>query len=312
MVEYLLDLCPIILKKLLIMGSFEETTTRLIAISKQKPLLPETFVPWETEIKADTLFMPEYMVSLYGHPLWDRLTREQQIELGRLEMVQVMYSYGWSETLACHFFNRHLLTLNSTTSEYKFLIRELIEEYRHQEMFGMAVEKLERTPVLPTGLHRFFANFTTRYMPAPMVFMSVLSVELLADIYAKNIRKDKQMFEVLRKVSELHHIEEGRHILYTEMWLKKYTENAGFFKSTLYSLVVLSNVYFMRTLYVQKAFFTQINCENPEAYYRAARKNHAKLFVEYALSETIDFVRGFNGFNFITRPLWRWVIKADV
>jgi P-aminobenzoate N-oxygenase AurF len=296
------------------MGSvnFEEIAARLVQISKAKPLLPETYVPWHIPITLTTLFMPEKMVSLYGHPLWDRLTPQQQIELGRLEMVQVMYSYGWSETLACHFFNRHLLSLNSNTVEYKFLIRELIEEYRHQEMFGMAVEKLERTPVLPTGMHRFFARLTSGYMPAPMVFMSVLSVELLADIYAKHIRKDERIYEVLRKVSELHHIEEGRHILYTEMWLKKYTDQANFFKKTLYSLVVLSNVYFMRTLYVQKAFFEQIGCENPEMYYREARKQHAKQFVDYALGETIDFVRNFDGFNFITRPLWRWIIKANV
>jgi P-aminobenzoate N-oxygenase AurF len=293
-------------------ATFEETAMRLVAISKQKPLLPEVFVPWHTEITPETLFMPERMISLYGHPLWDTLSAEQQRELGRLEMVQVMYSYGWSETLACQFFNRHLLTLNTNTAEYKFLIRELIEEYRHQEMFAMAVEKMERVPILPTGMHRFFAHFTSRHMPAPLVFMSVLAVELLADIYAKHIRKDVRMYEVLRKCSELHHIEEGRHILYTEMWLKKYTEKAGFFMRTIYSLVVLANIYFMRTLYVRKEAFEQIKCPNPELYYREARKNHAKPFVDYALGETIDFVRDFNGFNFITRPLWRWIIKANV
>ena len=87
---------------------FEVHVERMIQLSKEKPLLPETYIPWADEPDSNTLFMPEKLVSLQGHKLWDTLSKAQQIELGRLEVVQVMYSYAWSETLACYFFNRHL------------------------------------------------------------------------------------------------------------------------------------------------------------------------------------------------------------
>jgi hypothetical protein len=292
--------------------NFEAVVERMIHISKEKPLLPETFVPWADEPTPETIFIPEKMVSLQGHPLWDTLTREQQIELGRLEIVQVMYSYAWSETLACYFFNRHLLTLNPDSVEYRFLIREIIEEFRHQEMFGMAIRKLERVPIKPTRLHKFFGNLTVGWLPSSNVFMSVLSVELMADIYAKHIRKDPAVFSVMRKSSELHHIEEGRHIFYTEAWLEKFTHKAGFIKRTHFSLLVMWNIYFMRTLYVKKEFFVQLGVPNPELYFKAALKNYNTKFAEFAMQAAVDFVKSFNGFNWISKPLWRWLLKVKV
>jgi hypothetical protein len=292
--------------------NFETVVERMIQISKEKPLLPETFIPWLDEPDAQTLFLPDRLVSLEGHALWQTLTREQQIELGKLEVVQVMYSYAWSETLACYFFNRHLLSLNPDSSEYRFLIREIIEEFRHQEMFGMAIRKLNRVPIQPTRLHKFFGNFTVRMLPPSMVFMSVLSVELMADIYAKHIRKDPQVFSVLRKSSELHHIEEGRHIFYTEAWLEKFTKKAGFVKATTFSLLVMLNIYFMRTLYVQKDFFVRLGVDNPTRYYKAALYNYNNKFSEFALKASVDFVKSFRGFNWITKPLWKWVLKVKV
>jgi hypothetical protein len=292
--------------------NFETVVERMIQISKEKPLLPETFIPWLDEPDAQTLFLPDRLVSLEGHALWQTLTREQQIELGKLEVVQVMYSYAWSETLACYFFNRHLLSLNPDSSEYRFLIREIIEEFRHQEMFGMAIRKLNRVPIQPTRLHKFFGNFTVRMLPPSMVFMSVLSVELMADIYAKHIRKDPQVFSVLRKSSELHHIEEGRHIFYTEAWLEKFTKKAGFVKATTFSLLVMLNIYFMRTLYVQKDFFVRLGVDNPTRYYKAALYNYNNKFSEFALKASVDFVKSFRGFNWFTKPLWKWVLKVKV
>jgi hypothetical protein len=293
-------------------ATFNDTVERMIQISKEKPLLPEEFVPWSDEPDADTLFMPERLVSLQGHDLWNDLTKEQQIELGKLEMVQVMYSYAWSETMACLFFNRHLLTLNPDSVEYRFLIRETIEEFRHQEMFGMAIRKLDRVPELPTGAHKIFGNLVIRWFPSSLVFMSVLSVELMADIYAKHIRKDDKIYSVLRKTSELHHIEEGRHIFYTKMWLERYTKNANFIMRSLYSMIIMLNIFYMRTLYVKKSFFEQIGVEQPKKYYKIALANFYQKFPEFALEEAVAFVDAFKGFNFLTKPLWRWILKVKL
>lgn len=289
-----------------------EKIERLIKISKEKPLLPEKFIPWQEEPTAADIYLPEKLISLAGHPLYHTLSDFQKKELGKHEVIQTMYSYAWSEGLATLFFNRHLLTLNTTSAEYRFLLRECIEEFQHQNMFADAIIKLKGEPILPSFQHRFWGKLTVNYLPSDWVFMSVLAVELIADTYGKMIRKDKQVFNVLRKVSELHHIEEGRHIHYTQMWLKRYTENAGFIRRSWYSILVLINIYFMRTLYVKKEIFERIGVDDPMKYQKAAYGHYRHKFAEHCLEDSIEFVQDFNGFNWLTRPLWKWILKAKI
>ena len=289
-----------------------EKIERLIRISKANPMLPASFIPWKDKPKEDDIFLPESLVSLAGHPLFDSLTPVQQKELGRHEVVQVMFSYAWSETLACLFFTRHLLTLDNTSAEYRFLLREIIEEFQHQEMFSSVVIKLDGKPIQPGFQHRFWGKLSAKYMPADCVFMSVLAVELIADTYGKKIRQDKRVFNVLRKVSELHNIEEGRHIHYTKMWLKRYTEKAGRIKRSMYGIIVMLNVYFMRTLYVKKEIFERIGVSDAQKYQRAAYTHYRQKFADECLDEAVEFTQSIGGFNRFTKWCWKKVLSVDV
>ena len=84
---------------------------RLIRISKERPMMPETYIPWQLEPQPDEIFLPEFLTSLQGLDIYDTLTREQKLELGRHELVQVIASYAWGECLFCLFMTRHILTL---------------------------------------------------------------------------------------------------------------------------------------------------------------------------------------------------------
>ncbi len=291
----------------------EEKIERLITISKQKPLLPEEFIPWELEPKEDEKFLSDCLVSLHGHPLFDTLSPDQKRELGRHEMVQSMYSYAWTEGLACLFFNKRLLTLTDNTSpEYRFLVRQLIEEFRHQDMFASAVKAIAGKAIIPNWIHVWLAKISIRYLPHDVMFMSVLAVEEVADVYGKIVRKDEEVYPVLRKVSELHHIEEGRHIFYTKMWLDKFTQKAGFIKRTIYSLIFLTNIVFLRSLYVRKEIFERIGVDDPEYYYQIARRHFKSKFAAECLQGAIEYVKDFRGFNALTRPLWRRILGVKL
>lgn len=292
--------------------NFETQVERIIKISKNKPLLPETFIPWQDEPTPDTHYLPERLISLEGHPLWNELSSHEKIELGKLEVTQVMYSYAWSETLANYFFNRHLLSLKPTSVEYRFLLREIIEECRHQEMFGMCIQKLGCIPEEPTRWHKLFANMMIRYFPDAFMFISVISVELMADLYAKHIRQDPKVYSVLRKSSELHHIEEGRHIYYTELWLERFTKNCGVIKSTLLSLIVMANIYFMKTLYVKESFFQKLRPDDSKRFYNAAKESYNLKFGKLCLDAVLEFVNSFNGFNQFTKFVWNRVLKTQL
>jgi len=285
---------------------------RLIKISREHPLMPETYIPWQDEPKPGDIFLPEVLASLQGLDIYDTLTPTQKLELGRHELVQVIYSYGWGECMFCLFMTRHMLTLQPDNVEHKFLIRELIEEFRHQEMFTQAIAKLGGSPLPQTRMHKFIGMFSNKYLPADYLFMGSVSVELVTDIYGNYARKNPQVYNVLRKMFDLHNIEEGRHILFTKALLKSYSAKAGYIKRTLYSYVILVNIYFIRTMYVKKEIFERIGLQDPDKVYKLAYQNYKTKFADNCLKDIIKFVDEWKGFNGATRWAWRWLLGAKV
>lgn len=285
---------------------------RLIRISKEHPLMPETYIPWQLEPDTDDIFLPETLTSLQGLEIYDSLTAEQKLELGRHELVQVIASYAWGECLFCLFMTRYILTLPLDDVEHRFLLRELIEEFRHQEMFGQAIAKLGGKPIKQTGIHKFLGEFSNKYLPADFLFMGSVSIELVTDVYGNQARKSPNIYPVLKKMFDLHNIEEARHILFTKSLLKTYATKAGYIKRTLYSFVILGNILFIRTMYVKREIYERIALENPDKVYKVAFKNFKQKFAEKCLTDVIDFVDEWKGFNRSTRWAWRWLLGAKV
>jgi len=274
--------------------------------------MPETYIPWQLEPEQGDIFLPEILTSLQGLDIYHTLTPTQKIELGRHELVQVIASYGWGELLFCLFMTRHMLTLPIDSVEHQFLIREMIEELRHQEMFAQAIAKLGGDPLPQSRLHRFFGHFSNKYLPADYLFMGSVSVELVTDVYGNYARRSPDVYPVIKKMFDLHNIEEGRHILFTKSLLNDYAAKAGYIKRTLYSYVILFNILFVRTMYVKREIYQRIGLENPEAVYRAARRNFKQKFAEKCVDDIMEFVNEWGGFNRLTRFAWRWVLGAKV
>jgi len=285
---------------------------RLIKISKEHPLMPETYIPWQLEPAAEDIFLPEMLTSLHGLEIYDTLTPIQKLELGRHELVQVIASYAWGECLFCLFMTRHILTLPLDNVEHRFLLRELIEEFRHQEMFGQAIAKLGGNPIKQTRLHKFFGNFSNKYLPADYLFMGSVSIELVTDVYGTHARRSPNIYPVLKKMFDLHNIEEGRHILFTKNLLKDYAAKAGYIKRTLYSYVIMFNILFVRTMYVKREIYERIGIDNPEKAFEMASANFKKKFAKTCLNDIIKFVDSWGGFNRLTRWAWRLVLNAGV
>ncbi len=281
---------------------------RLIKISKERPMDPLTFIPWELEPTAEDIFLPEFLTSLHGLEIYNTLTPIQKSELARHELVQVIASYAWGECLFCLFMTRHILTLPLDNIEHRFLLRELIEEFKHQEMFGQAIAKLGGQPVPQSGLHKFLGMFSNKYLPADYLFMGSVSVELVTDVYGTHARKAEHIYPVLKKMFDLHTIEEARHIIFTKSLLKTYASKAGYIKRTLYSYVILSNILFVRTMYVKKEIYHRIGLQNPDKVFKIAAKNFKQKFRENCLTDIVEFVDSWRGFNRATRWAWRWVL----
>lgn len=291
-----------------------DTTTieRLTRISIEKPLMPETYIPWNRERTTEERFLPDNFISVKGLPVYDQLTEDQILDIERHEAVQFMYSYAWSEALGVKFLSREVVKQRAGSAETKFMYREIIEETRHQEMFTRGIEVIGGSPILPTGHHFFWSKISCRYLPNSWMFMAMIAGELVSDAVGREVQKDKNVYSVLRKIAELHQIEEGRHIYFAKKYLEDYTKKAGLLKRTIYSIMMALHIHFMITMYVKKEIFVRVGVANPRQVYKAAKKNYLNKFSPNCLGEAVEFVKEFNGFNWFTKSIWKWFFKIEV
>ncbi|CAN5769319.1 hypothetical protein BH10BAC3_BH10BAC3_24770 [soil metagenome] len=288
------------------------TVERLTRISIEKPLMPETYIPWKTERKENERFLPYDFVSVKGLAIYDLLTDDQILEIERHEAVQFMYSYAWSEALSVKFLGREIVKLNAGSAETKFMYREIIEETRHQEMFTRGIEVIGGKPILPTGQHFFWGNISCNYLPGSWMFMAMIAGELVSDSIGREVQKDKNVYFVLRKIAELHQIEEGRHIYFAKKYLEDFTKNAGLIKRSIYCIIMALHIHFMITMYVKKEIFDRVGIADSKKVYKAARKNYRNKFSQNFLYEAIAFGKEFNGFNPVTKFVWKWILKTEI
>jgi hypothetical protein len=225
---------------------------RLIKISIDKQLMPETYVPWDNKLAPQEHHLPDHLVSIQGLEEFSELTKEQIDEIRRHEVVQFMYSYAWGEGLLNVFLTRQIYNMPPESPEFRFIIREVIEESRHQEMFLRAIRELKGEPLPPTRIHSFWGRFASKWFPGPWFFLVAISSELVADEYGRHVQNDDKMYSVLSKIAELHQIEEGRHITFAKQYLEKHFTNAGFIRRSVYSTIFALNIYFIRTMYVRQ------------------------------------------------------------
>ena len=292
--------------------TIEEKINHLISVSKMHAVLPDEYIPWDNEIKADEIYMPEYLFSLFGSPLKNDLTSDQILQLTKFEVGQIMATYAWSETIGCLMFNEMLLSVTAMSPQGKYMVTMLIEEFRHQYMFTKAVEKIGVTPEPFSRLHRFLSFVFVKTFSAGSKYLVVLAIEQVSDVYAKHYRKSQNVFSVFKKVCELHHIEEARHMAFQKICLEKYISNAGFFRRTKLGIYYVLTIWFMRSQYIKKAFFINIGVNDPIFYYKAAVKNYRKIFGEHCLKGTIEYAKSNGLVNFITRPFWNLILKIKL
>src|SRR4029078_7028748 len=77
----------------------EEFAERLLKGSVKKSYAPIVDINWDGPLDPDTFYLPPKTVSLYGTPLWDDMSRAQQIDLSRQELVNALSAGIWFENM---------------------------------------------------------------------------------------------------------------------------------------------------------------------------------------------------------------------
>ena len=80
------------------------------------------------------------------------MTREQQIELSRQELVNTLSAGIWFENILNQALLRDMMHADPTARATHYALTEMGDETRHMVMFGRAIEKLGAKPMQPQAL----------------------------------------------------------------------------------------------------------------------------------------------------------------
>ncbi len=114
----------------------EALSERLLRSTARQSYYLDVDIDWgEPPVPGLWWMQPERM-SLYGTPLWDRLSEEQRIELS-LHEVASMVSVGiWFEVVLMQILLRDAYREDPRSARTQFMLTEVGDETRHTVMFG--------------------------------------------------------------------------------------------------------------------------------------------------------------------------------
>jgi hypothetical protein len=202
--------------------SREEFSDRLLKGSVKKSYEPVVDIDWDAPLDPDKFYLPPRLVSLYNTPMWDEMTREQQIDLSRQELVNTLSAGIWFENMLNQSLLRTILHEDPTSRSTHYKLTELGDETRHMVMFGKAIERIGAKPVRPRLSHRMIINaLPLAFQRGSMLWMAALIGEEIFDSLQRQMMDDAELQPIIQRLMRIHVTEEARHIQFARDGARK-------------------------------------------------------------------------------------------
>jgi P-aminobenzoate N-oxygenase AurF len=199
----------------------EEFSERLLKGSVKKSYAPIVDIDWDAPLDPDKFYLPPKTVSLYGTPLWDKMTRAQQIDLSRQEFVNTLSAGIWFENMLNQALLRKMIHQDPTARATHYELTELGDETRHMVMFGKAIERVGAKPVRPRLYQRMIINALPLAFKDSLLWMAALIGEEIFDSLQRQMMDDPELQPMVQRLMRIHVTEEARHIQFARDGLRK-------------------------------------------------------------------------------------------
>lgn len=250
----------------------EEFAERLLKGSVKRSYQPVVDIDWDAPIDPDKFFLPPQMVTLYGTPEWEALSRSQQIDLSRQELVNILSAGIWFENILNQALLRDLMHRNPTAKTTHYALTELGDETRHMIMFGKTIERVGGTPVRPKLFQRMIINSLPLVFRGPLLWGAALVGEELFDALQRQTMEDPDLQPIVQRLMRIHVTEEARHIQFARDGLRKTVPLLPWYRKALLANVHGAGGPFYRMLFTLPIQYSRVGLDGKRMR-RVARSN---------------------------------------
>jgi hypothetical protein len=235
--------------------STSDVATRLLGSSARMSYDPEIELDWDAPLVDGLWFMQPERMSLYGTPLWESLSFEQQVELSRHEIASIASVGLWFELILMQLVARELYDADPTSARTQYALTEVGDECRHSIMFGRAIARFGAPAYGVTPpVHRLGRGFKA-LASGVSAYASILVAEEILDRWQRELMRDERVQPLVRMVSRVHVLEEARHMTFARDEVERAVPTLSRPRLALH-----------RTLTAQTAFMIARSLVNPRVY----------------------------------------------
>jgi hypothetical protein len=283
----------------------EEFAERLLKGSVKKSYEPVVDIDWDADLDPDKFYLPAKTVSLYGTPLWDGMTREQQIELSRQELVNTLSAGIWFENILNQALLRKMMHQDPTANATHYELTELGDETRHMVMFGKAINRVGAKPVRPRYYQRVIINALPFAFVGPVLWMAALIGEEIFDSLQRQMMDDPELQPMVQRLMRIHVTEEARHIQFARDGLRKRAPSMRWLPKVFVANVNGVGGYFFRFLFTNKVPYRRVGLDAREARRTARRSPHRLETQILGFGPLAAFLDEVGLMGPIARRMWR-------
>lgn len=283
----------------------EDTADRLLRTAQRHTLDPDVEVPWDEPAVPGLLYTPAHLCSLYGTPLWDGLTTEQQVELSKHEVVSIASTGVWFELILMQLLVRHLYGQPLGTDHLRFGLTEVADECRHSAMFSRLARQTGCPGYGPSRLVRRLGTLARTAGSRAFAFGGTLYVEELLDGLQRAAVKDDRVQPLTRAVSRVHVVEEARHIQFAREELRLRAPALRGWRRQLVRLELALTAYYATASLIDPRVYASVGIDPAEGARVAAANPHWQAAKRSAAERAVTLLDELGLIAGPTRGLWR-------
>lgn len=283
----------------------EEFAQRLLKGSARKSYAPVVDIDWDAPLEPDTFFLPPTSVTLYGTPIWEQMSRAEQIELSRQELVNLLSAGVWFENILNQALLRDLMHKDVTAHSTHYSLTELGDETRHMVMFGKTIERIGAKPIQPRRWQRWIINLLPLMFRGPILWGAALVGEEIFDSLQRLVLEDPDIQPIVKRLMRIHVTEEARHIQYARDGLRRtvprMSRRQRMYVSTLHGV----GGPFYRFLLTNKTAYRRLGLDAREAKRAALANPHHQEHKVLGFAPLAEFFVEVGLMNRVSRAMWR-------
>ena len=284
----------------------EQVAERLLEASAKHSYDPDTELDWDAPLEPGKWFLPERMVSLYGTPIWNRLSEERRIELSRHEAASLASAGVWFEVILMQLLARHIYDMDPRSRHVTYALTEMADECRHSRMFARMVTKLGTPYYGPGGVTRFLGRVLKTTATTPGAFTATLLVEEILDRMQRQTFPDETVQPLVRGITRIHVVEEARHVRYAREELRRQMATCPAWERQFTRTVSGEASVVVARALVHPGVYAAVGLDVEEAVRQARQSEHRRETMRWSAEKLVAFLEEIGVIHgALDRAAWR-------